>query len=411
MSEENSDLEMIPGITIPLAKIVPTTTSIDGTFPVKRCSSRKRAAPDFFVPTHFRSSRLLHSPAGLRRGPGRPSKQRSDVEVPSMEATQTPASQPLQRGPGRPGKQRSDVTEAPAVSPPPALPLGWTGDGRLQASATTPLESTSDKHTPEAVAPSPLGSISDRRTPEEVAPTPFGSTSDRPMEVLSDEEETKLNVKPSRILMRPPETNYKPQEILDEESKKLVIKVQSLLVRKLLTYGNDVKYMVCQANTTLRYLKGLDVDYGSFYQDVKDHIKHRCDLQDAEREETTLSLSALQKNYEHAIHSAGDVGEDITHTQEELEKAKEKKETLKRKIEDLRKEVAHIEHEEERRKREETKYKEAHEVAKAKIQELGIQLETAQAKLKEIEQRKNTALRGIESSTQHLQSKFLDDLK
>ncbi|KAF3665616.1 putative formin-like protein 14-like isoform X1 [Capsicum annuum] len=303
------------------------------------------------------------------------------------------------------------VTEAPAVSPPPALPLGWTGDGRLQASATTPLESTSDKHTPEAVAPSPLGSISDRRTPEEVAPTPFGSTSDRPMEVLSDEEETKLNVKPSRILMRPPETNYKPQEILDEESKKLVIKVQSLLVRKLLTYGNDVKYMVCQANTTLRYLKGLDVDYGSFYQDVKDHIKHRCDLQDAEREETTLSLSALQKNYEHAIHSAGDVGEDITHTQEELEKAKEKKETLKRKIEDLRKEVAHIEHEEERRKREETKYKEAHEVAKAKIQELGIQLETAQAKLKEIEQRKNTALRGIESSTQHLQSKFLDDLK
>ncbi|PHT57898.1 hypothetical protein CQW23_00261 [Capsicum baccatum] len=78
MSEENSDLEMIPGITIPLAKIVPTTTSIDGTFPVKRCSSRKRAAPDFFVPTHFRSSRQLHSPAGLRRGPGRPSKQRSD---------------------------------------------------------------------------------------------------------------------------------------------------------------------------------------------------------------------------------------------------------------------------------------------------------------------------------------------
>ncbi|KAM3321770.1 hypothetical protein P3S67_002921 [Capsicum chacoense] len=394
MSEENSGFEMIPGITIPLAKIVPTTTSIDGTFPVKRCSSRKRAAPDFFVPTHFRSSRLLHGPAGSQRGPGRPSKQRSDVEVLSMEATQTPASQPLQRGTGRPGKQRSDVTEAPAVSPPPALPLGWTGDGPLQASATTPLESTSDKHIPEAVAPSPLGSISDRRTPEEVSPTPFGSTSDRPMEVLSDEEETKSNVKPSRTLMHPPEINYKPQLILDEESKKLVIKVQSLLVRKLLTYGNDVKYMVHQANTTFRYLKGLDVDYGSFYQDVKEHIKHRCDCK-------------MQK--EKKLHC--DVGEDIGHTQEELEKAKEKKETLKRKIEDLKKEVAHIEHEEERLKREEKEYKEVHEVAKAKIQELGIQLEAAQANLREIEQHKNAGLRGIESSTQHLQSKFLDDLK
>ncbi|KAM3321771.1 hypothetical protein P3S67_002922 [Capsicum chacoense] len=146
--------------------------------------------------------------------------------------------------------------------------------------------------------------------------------------------------------------------------------------------------MVRQANTTFRYLKGLDVDYGSFYQDVKEHIKHRCDLQDAEREETTLSLSALQKNYEHAIHSAGDVG----HTQEELEKAKEKRETLKRQIEDLKKEVAHIEHEEERLKNEEVKYKEVHEAAKAKIQELGIQLEAAQAKLTEIEERKNAAL-------------------
>ncbi|MCE3051774.1 hypothetical protein HAX54_050768 [Datura stramonium] len=77
--------------------------------------------------------------------------------------------------------------------------------------------------------------------------------------------------------------------------------------------------------------------------------------------------------------------------------SKKKKETLKRQIKDLKIEVAHIEHEEEHLKRDEIKYKETHEVAKAKMQELGTQLETAQATRRNIEQHKNGALQGIES--------------
>lgn len=62
MSEEN---ENILGITIPLAKIVPT-----------RCSSRKRAPPNFFVPSHFRPSPRLTG-----RGRGRPKKESSDGKI------------------------------------------------------------------------------------------------------------------------------------------------------------------------------------------------------------------------------------------------------------------------------------------------------------------------------------------
>ena len=290
---------------------------------------------------------------------------------------------------------------APEVSPPPASPSGLTGDSPLQISATT--------STPETFGPTPLGSTSDRHTPEAVAPSPLRSTSDRPLEVPSGEEETKLNVKLSRTLMHPPKTNHSPQ-ILDEELKKVIHKVESLLVKKLLTSGNDIDYMIHQANTTFRYLKGLGVDYGSFYKDVVEHIKYLCDLQDTEKEETMLSLSALQKKYENDILSVNDVEEDLGRTQGEREIAKDKKKTLKRKIEDLKTEVACIEHEEERLKHDEIKYKEAREVAKAKMQELGTQLEAAQAKQREIEQRKNAALRGIEYTTRHLQSTFLDAL-
>lgn len=357
MLEGNSDSDIKPGFTIPLAKIVPI-----------RCSSRKRAPPNIYVPTHFRPSPRLHN-QGLRRGRGRPPKQRAD---------------------------------APAVSPPPASPSGSTRDSPLQISVTT--------STPEAVAPIPLGSTSDWCTPEAVAPSPLESTRYRPLEVPSGEEETKLNVNPSRILKHPPKTNYTLQHILDENSKKVIVKVESLLVQNLLTSGNDVDYMVHQANSTFKYLKGLGADYGSSYRDVAEHIKYCCDLQDMEKEETMLSLSALQKKYENDILSVNDVEEDLGRTRGELEMAKNKKKTLKRQIKDLKTEVARIEHEEECLKHNEIKYKEAHEVAKAKMEELGTQLEAAQAKQREIEQRKNAALQGIESTTRHLRSTFLDNL-
>ncbi|CAN4077734.1 unnamed protein product [Withania somnifera] len=300
-----------------------------------------------------------------------------------MAETQSPASQPLRRGPGHPGKQQSD--EVPAVSPSPASPLGSTIESSLQVSVT-------------------------RSSLNAVATTPLGSTSDRPLEVPSNEEYTKLNVNLSRILMHPSKTNYTLQQILDEELKKVTAQVKSLLVKKLLTSGNDVDSMVHQAKTAFRYLKGLGVDYGSFYRNIIKHIKHCSDLQVAEKEETASSLSALQKNYENAILNVNDVEEDLGRAQGEQEKAKEKKETLKRQIEDLKQEIAGIEHEEEHLKHDEIKYKEAHEVAKTNMQELGTQLEAAQAKLREIEQRKNAALQGIESTTRHLQSTILDNL-
>ncbi|XP_059276207.1 uncharacterized protein LOC132030544 [Lycium ferocissimum] len=429
MWSEQKEIPPPPGFE-PLDQILPTEDNSDDhdkgertTTPdpvIKRCSSRKRTRPNFFVPTHPRPSPRPHD-QGLQRGRGRPRKQRSDDEMPSTETTENPGSQSsLRRGPGRPPKQRSNVTEAPAVSPPPASPLGSTEDSPLalattntpEAVAPTQLESTRDSplvsetaNTPEAVAPTTLGSTGDSplvsataNTPKAVAPTSLGSTSDRPLEVPSDEEDTKLNVKLSRVLMHPPKANHKPQ-IPDEESKKVILGVGSLLVKKLLTSENDVGYMVHQANAIFTCLKALDVDYASFYGEVTEYISHRCNLLDAQREEAMLSLPALQENYENAKSTAIDVEEDFGHTQGEWAKAKKKEETLKRKIEDLKQELAQIEHKKE-------SLKEAHEVAKAKEQELGTQLKAAQARRTEIQQRKYAALVGIESTTQRLKSTY-----
>lgn len=76
---------------------------------------------------------------------------------------------------------------------------------------------------------------------------------------------------------------------------------------------------------------------------------------------------------------------------------------MERQIEDLKQKLANIKHDVERLKQIEIKCKEVHEVAKAKDQELGIQLESAQAKQKEFEQRKNEARRGIKSTSLRLQ--------
>ncbi|XP_060207017.1 uncharacterized protein LOC132634892 [Lycium barbarum] len=430
MWSEQKEIPPPPGFE-PLDQILPTEDNSDDhdkgertTTPpdpvIKRCSSRKRTRPNFFVPNHSRPSPRPHD-QGLQRGRGRPRKQRSHDEMPSTATTENPGSQSsLRRGPGRPPKQRSNVTEAPAVSPPPASPLGSTGDRPLalattntpEAVAPTQLGSTRDSslvsataNNLEAAASTPLGSIGDTplilatgNTPEAVAPTSLGSTSDRPLEVPSDEEETKLNVKSSRVLMHPPNANYRPQ-IPDEESKKVILGVGSLLVKKLLTSENDVGDMVHQANATFTCLKALDVDYASFYREVTEYISHRCNLLDAQREETMLSLPALQENYENAKSTALDVEEDFGRTQGEWAKAKEKEETLKRRIEHLKQELAQIEHKKQ-------SLKEAHEVAKVKEQELGTQLKAAQARRTEIQQRKYAALVGIESTTQRLKSTY-----
>ncbi|KAK4365384.1 hypothetical protein RND71_016742 [Anisodus tanguticus] len=317
------------------------------TFPVKRRDSRKRALPNLSVLSHSRSSPRPHG-QGLRRGRGRPRKQTSD------EAS------------------------------PPAPPSASTGDAPLQVPATTN-------------APVP----------------PLGSSSDRPLEVpfnvKEEERETKLNLNALSRLMHPPNTNDTPQ-MLDEESKKVIFGVKSLLVRKLLSSMNDVDYMVHQANTTFTYLQGLGANYGSFHRIITEYIEHCYSLQDAEREENMLSLSACEKNYLKAILSASGVQEIIVLTRGNREKVKEKKETFKRQIENLKQELACIEHDEESLEHDEIKYKEDHKVAKDKEQELRTQWEAAKAKQSEIEQRKNAALGGIESATRRLKSAFLDDL-
>ncbi|CAN4127374.1 unnamed protein product [Withania somnifera] len=373
-------MEVPPGFTKPADTCMQERKAGEMNSPAvgssKRCSLREK---NLFVSTHF-----LPCPRGLpkhrshvtalqplRRGPGRPRKQKSD---------ENPASEPLRRRPGRPRKQRSDGTEAPAASP-AAPPSGSNGDVPLRVSATT--------NASEPVAQSP------RPVP------PLGSSSDRPLEV----EEAKSKLNPLLRLKKPPKKNHTPQ-MLDEELKKVILKVECLLVRKLLTSGNDIDCMVHQANTTFTYLKGFGVDYGSFYRDIREYIEHRYNLHDAEREETSLSFSVWGGNYLNAMRSANDAEEVMVRTQEEHEKVKEKMRTIKRQIENLKQELAHIEHEDERLKCDIIKYIEAHEVAEAKKQELGTHLEEAQAKLREIKQRKNAALVGIESTTQRLECTY-----
>ncbi|KAF3680959.1 putative ripening-related protein 2-like [Capsicum annuum] len=396
---------------------------------VKRCSLRPRVPPKLFVPTHSRPVQRLkrrppkqrsHLTASqpLRRGRGRPPKrQRSDGEPltfpsPYCMVQESPASRPSRRHRGRPRKQRSD--EAPSVSP-PATPLGSTGNVPVQFSAiTNALEPVAAPPGPPLVtedpsvsAPaSPLGSIGD--VPIKVSVTtnaskpPLGSSSYRPLDVPSsgeeEERETKLKLTPLLKLKKPPKPNNTP-EMLDEELKKVIHKVEYLLVQKLLTPGNDVDCMVHQANATFIYLKGFGVDYGSFYRDVKEYIEHRYNLHDAEREEALLSLSVYGRNYLIAIHNANAAEEVVVRTQGEHEKVNEKMGTLERQIEDLKQE-------DERLKRDIIKYKEAHEAAEAKRQELGAQLEAAHAKLREIKQRKNAALEGIECATLRLESTY-----
>jgi len=94
MSEKN-EIPPPPMIPRPLALISPTNSDDpkimhdhqrkvgDWTSLDKRHNSRKRGSPDFFVPTPFHPSPQLHG-QGLRRGLGRPPKQRSDGKLSSL---------------------------------------------------------------------------------------------------------------------------------------------------------------------------------------------------------------------------------------------------------------------------------------------------------------------------------------
>lgn len=114
------------------------------------------------------------------------------------------------------------------------------------------------------------------------------------------------------------------------------------------------------------------------------------------------SLTALKKNNENAILSATDVEGFINHTRGEHKKAKEKIETMKRMMETLKKKTESLKEKIEDIKIAHLEQEQAHQVEKAKVQKLDTQLEHAQAKQREIEQLKNSAPRGIKSTTQPL---------
>lgn len=98
---------------------------------------------------------------------------------------------------------------------------------------------------------------------------------------------------------------------------------------------------------------------------------------------------------------------EIKNAQTKQQKDKEKKEHLKIQIEDAKKlihrlerEVADLEQDDKLLKEEEQKYEAAHKITQAKVAIIGTKMEEA----REIEQRNNEALQGIESTTQWLLS-------
>ncbi|MCE3049845.1 hypothetical protein HAX54_045926 [Datura stramonium] len=82
------------------------------------------------------------------------------------------------------------------------------------------------------------------------------------------------------------------------------------------------------------------------------------------------SFTTLNKNNENARLTENDVKEFINRTRGELNKDKEKMDTLKKKTETLKRKTEDL-------KVEHIKQEKTHEVAKAKVKELGNQLKTA----------------------------------
>lgn len=96
------------------------------------------------------------------------------------------------------------------------------------------------------------------------------------------------------------------------------------------------------------------------------------------------SLIALKKHNKNVILIANDVKEITNRTREEQKESKEKMKTLKRKIETLKKKTETLKRQIEDLKITFMDHAEAHEVAKAKVQEFGTQLKAAQATEREM---------------------------
>ncbi|KAF3617499.1 hypothetical protein FXO37_34609 [Capsicum annuum] len=151
---------------------------------------------------------------------------------------------------------------------------------------------------------------------------------------------------------------------MDEKSKKEVTEeVKSKLVSQL-TFGTTTSLddMVNFANSAFTMLNLFGADYGSFYNDVKDLIKHKYDLLIADRKLDMLSVSELEEKYLDAVTK-----------EEQCVKGDEQKRAARR-------------------------------IAQAEVEKLGTQMKAARVGQGEIERCKNEALQGIESTTQRLLS-------
>ncbi|KAM3396824.1 hypothetical protein P3S68_000336 [Capsicum galapagoense] len=151
---------------------------------------------------------------------------------------------------------------------------------------------------------------------------------------------------------------------MDENSKKEVTDgVKSKLVSQL-TSGTTTSLddLVNFANSAFTMLNLFGADYGSFYNALKDLMKHKYDLLTADRKLDMLSVSELEEKYLHVVTK-----------EEQCVKGDEPKRAARR-------------------------------IAQAEVEKLGTQMKAARVAQGEIERCKNEALQGIESTTQRLLS-------
>ncbi|KAM3396820.1 hypothetical protein P3S68_000332 [Capsicum galapagoense] len=151
---------------------------------------------------------------------------------------------------------------------------------------------------------------------------------------------------------------------MDEKSKKEVTDGVKFKLVCQLTSGTTTSLddMVNFANSSFTMLNLFCADYGSFYNDVKDLIKHKYVSLTADRKLDMLSVSELEEKYLDAVTK-----------EEQYVKGDEQKRAARR-------------------------------IAQAEVEKLGTQMKAARVAQGEIERCKNKTLQGIESTTQRLLS-------
>ncbi|PHU27987.1 hypothetical protein BC332_00080 [Capsicum chinense] len=237
-------------------------------------------------------------------------------------------------------------------------------DPMLVSPHPVPAPVSMSKNAPNLVPPPlvPAQVSMSKNAPKLVPPPGF---SPPPVPVTSRERQLKLTPLSRLIAEKKTHTcTSGSSSQMDEKSKKEVTDgVKSKLVSQL-TSGTTTSLddMVNFANSSFTMLNLFCADYGSFYNDVKDLIKHKYDSLTADRKLDMLSVSELEEKYLDAVTK-----------EEQCVKGDEQKRAARR-------------------------------IAQAEVEKLGTQMKAARVAQGEIERCKNKALQGIESTTQPLLS-------